>query len=344
MTRRSVLFLASISGFAASGYAQTNSYKASAIVTSAQDSRLINPWGLSRPFSSRLQENEWWVNDQVTGLSTLYDVNGTKVPLAVTIPPAGGSGTGSPTGAAFNPTNDNFAFATLDGTISVWNPLSKPGQPGTSCGECHVTSATIMVNKSASGASYQGLTLAQNVLTGLLTYYAANANGGVEAYDAQSFSPVSLPQGAFVDTAVPSTYTPAGIQAIGSVIFVAWNAAAGGGTGYVDGFDTRGTLLLRLQNGFFDQPWGMTISPANFGKFSNMILVGNTGNGLIGAYSFSGAFQGFLEENGRPIVLPGLWGLEFGNGNTESGPTNVLYFNAGGAKQTAGLFGAIAAN
>src|SRR5271163_3225974 len=78
--------------------AQTNSYTVSNIVTTVQDSRLVNPWGLSRPSSSAFKENSWWVNDQVTGLSTLYHANGTIVDLAVTIPPASGAGTGSPTG------------------------------------------------------------------------------------------------------------------------------------------------------------------------------------------------------------------------------------------------------
>ena len=81
--------------------AQTNSYTVSNIVTTVQDSRLVNPWGLSRPTSSAFKENEWWINDQVTGLSTLYYANGTIVKLAVTIPPASGAGTGSPTGTAF---------------------------------------------------------------------------------------------------------------------------------------------------------------------------------------------------------------------------------------------------
>jgi hypothetical protein len=76
-----------------------------------------------------------------------------------------------------------------------------------------------------------------------------------------------------------------------------------------------------------------------------MILVGNTGNGAIGVYKFTGALQGFLKTTaGKYLILPGLWGLEFGNGNTESGPTDVLYFNAGGANQNVGVFGAITAN
>lgn len=323
--------------------AQSN-YTVSNIVTNVQDSRLVNPWGLSRPSKASLKENEWWTSDQVTGLSTLYYANGTIVGLQVAIPPAGGTGPGSPTGTAFNPNNNNFAFATLDGLIVNWDAaVQNSNNP--SCAKCHVTTVTIKVNNSAAGASYQGLTIAKNATSGAQTYYAANANGGVEAYDATSFAPVTLPPGAFHDAKIPKTYSPAGIQAVGSKIYVAYNAIAGGGTGYVDSYNTNGKLLVRFEQGWFNQPWGIAQAPANFGTFSNMILVGNTGSGWIGAYSPStGTFQGFLQSGGSDVTLPGLWGLEFGNGNTESGPTNVLYFNAGGVNQTTGVFGAITAN
>jgi uncharacterized protein (TIGR03118 family) len=333
--------------FCAGADAQTKSYTVSNIVTNSTDPRLVNPWGLSRPANAKLTENEWWTSDQVTGLSTLYYANGTIVALQVTIPPAGPTGIGSPTGTALNPTNNNFAFVTLDGTISNWNPNTTPVAAGKSCAKCHVTAATIMVNNSAAGASYQGLTIAKNAASGAYTYYAANANGGIEAYDATSFSPVTL-TGTFKDPKIPATYSPAGIQAIGSRIYVAYNDIAGGGTGYVDAFNTNGTLVLRLGQGSqtsFNQPWGVAMAPASFGAFSSMLLVGNTGSGWIGAYSpTTGAFQGFLQSGGSDITLPGLWGLEFGNGSTESGPTDVLYFNAGGANLTTGVFGAIAAN
>jgi len=327
-----------------SSHAQTTNYTVTNIVTNTQDSRLINPWGLSRPSKSSLKENEWWASDQATGLSTLYYADGTVVGLQVTVPPASGSGIGSPTGTAFNPNNHDFAFSTLDGLIVNWSSaVQNSNKP--SCARCHTTSAAIMVNHSAEGASYQGLTIAKNSASGAMTYYAANANGGIEAYDATSFAPVSLPPGAFTDSKIPKTYSPAGIQAVGSKIYVTYNAIAGGGTGYVDAFNTQGKLLLRLQQGWFNQPWGVALAPANFGTFSNMILVSNTGSGWIGAYSpTSGAFQGFLTSGGSDITIPGLWGIEFGNGNTESGPTNVLYFNAGGANLTTGVFGAIAAN
>lgn len=310
----------------------------------------MNPWGLSRPASSTKKENEWWAADNATGYSTLYYVNQTGTanvaPLAVTILPAGGAGAGSPTGTANNPSNNNFAFVTLDGTIQNWNAGQKPASPGKGCYECHVNTTTIMVNNSAAGASYQGLTIARNATSKAYTYYAANNNGGVEAYDAASFAPVSLPPGGFTDRRIPSTYAPAGIQAIGAKIYVTYNAIAGEGTGYVDAFNTNGKLLRRFETGSFNQPWGVALAPSNFGVFTGALLIGNTGSGWIGAYNAtSGAFLGFLNDStGNPITIPGLWGIEFGDGNVRSGPTNVLYFNAGGTKMNTGVFGAISAN
>lgn len=323
--------------------AQTSNYVVTDLVTSTQDARLVNPWGLSRPSKSTLKENEWWANDQVTGVSTLYDASGKIYPLAVTVPAANGS-VGSPTGTVYNAPAVSFAFATLDGTLSVWSAKTTPATPGTQCAQCHVTNATIAVNHAALGASYQGLAIAKNATTGALAYYLANANGGVEAYDATSFAPLSLPAGAFTDKTIPAGYTPAGIQAIGSQIYVAYNAAAGGGTGYVDAFDTNGKLQLRLQTGSFNQPWGVALAPSTFGTFSGAILVGNTGDGTIGAYNKkTGAFLGYLQNAGVNLTVPGLWALSFGNGNVESGPANVLYFTAGGPNLTSGTFGAIAA-
>jgi len=266
--------------FAVGAHAQTSNYKVTSLVTNSQDPHLVNPWGLSHPPKNNDLRNEWWVTDEVTGYSTLYNANGLILPLNVKIPAAAGSGAGTPTGEANSPVAAIFAFATLDGTISTWNANEWPAKPGARCFQCHVGVSTIVVNNSASGASYQGLTIATNAASGNLVYYVANANGGIETYDASSFVPVTLPPGAFTDTKIPSTYTPAGVQALGSKVFVTYNATSGGGTGYVDAFDTNGKLVMRLQNGWFNQPWGVVASPANFGTFSNMLLVGNTGSGI----------------------------------------------------------------
>ena len=116
------------------------------------DPQLINAWGLSRGSGSA-----WWVSDQRTGLSTLYNGDGSEQSLIVTIAPADPTNkntpTGSPTGTIFNGGQNDFLlgpgkpaaflFCTADGTIAGWNP----------------THAVTMI-KTTDGSAYTGLTSA----------------------------------------------------------------------------------------------------------------------------------------------------------------------------------------
>lgn len=340
--------------FSAMAFSQVNSYRVTPIVDSSVDTYLVNPWGMSRPIKSSITENEWWVSDNMTGFTTLYYANQSGIqslaPLIITIPAASGIGHGTPTGTAYNPgvgpgpSPENFTFATLDGLIANWNVGTPPAKPGTGCNLCHTDTTTTFVNHSSSGASYTGLTFATNATTKKPLYYAANHNGGVEAYDATTFAQVSLP-GTFTDPKMPAGYRPYGIQAVSSYILVTFFNDVSGG--FVDAFDTNGNLKARLPHGsWFSEPWGIALAPAKFGAFSNMLLIGNVGSGAIAAFSSANlAFKGFLEDSsGTTIALPGLWGIEFGNGNPESGPVNTLYYVAGGNNYLTGVFGAIAAN
>ena len=74
------------------------------------------------------------------------------------------------------------------------------------------------------------------------------------------------------------------------------------------------------------------------------MLVGNFGDGMINAFDpNSGDFLGALEgTDGNPLVIPGLWGLTFGNGGS-GGSLNTLYFTAGPNGEADGLFGALTA-
>jgi uncharacterized protein (TIGR03118 family) len=332
--------------------AQSNNYTVTPIVNNTQDVYLVNPWGLSRPVSATPHDNEWWVSDDATGYTTLYFADKTGAAalagLVISVPSASGKGTGTPTGTAFNAANgpgpgaNNFTFATLDGTISNWNAGQTPTTKGAGCYECHVSTTTIKVNNSGKKATYTGLAEATNATDNKPTYYAANNNGGVEAYDAASFKRVTL-TGSFTDPKIPSSYKAYGIQTVGAQIWVTYFNGTSGG--YVDAFDTNGKLKLSLASGNVDEPWGVALAPAGFGAFSNDLLVGNTTSGMIAAFNpATGAFAGYLNDAaGNPIVIDGLWGIGFGNGNSFSGPTTTLYYAAGGNTYTTGVFGAITA-
>jgi uncharacterized protein (TIGR03118 family) len=306
----------------ANSYTQTNLVSDIAGNAAQTDPNLVNPWGLGRGSGTL-----WWVSDQVTGRATLYDGTGNINPLVVTVPPASGAGTGSPTGVvAFV---NGFVFVTLDGTISQWTTG---------------TSATIRINHSSTGAVYTGCTLAN--YNGKPTLYVANAAGGIEAYDTL-FKPVALMPGAFADPNVPSGFKPHGIQNTGGKIYVTFTSAPGAGQGYVDAFDANGQPLLSLQHGnWMNQPWGIALAPANFGALSHLLLVGNTGSGLIVVFHpTTGKFLGFLKDAANKLIQnAGLWAIYFGGGNSSSGPATTLYFTAGIDGQAHGLFGSITAN
>src|SRR5438874_13292837 len=90
---------------ASGGYVQTNLVSDIPGLATHTDPDLVNPWGVA--FNGN--HTVLWVNDNGTGLSTLYDGTGGKLGLKVTIPPpAGAAGPATPTGIAFNATPNVF--------------------------------------------------------------------------------------------------------------------------------------------------------------------------------------------------------------------------------------------
>lgn len=311
-------------------------------VATITDPHLVNPWGVS--FSST---SPFWVSDAGISIATLYSVDGStgvvsKVPLEVGIP-------GAPSGQVFNGSTNfvvaqggasgaaRFIFAGLNGTISGWNPGVPP--PGGS------TQAILAATGAPLPVAYTGLALGA-IGSGMFLYAANNAAGRIDVFD-KNFVQVSVP-GPFLDPGLPSGDRPFNIRNIGGSLFVTYS----GPIGVVSIFDTDGNFIRRFATGDnLHNPWGMALAPANFGKFSNALLIGNfntgdpaVGPGWISAFNPStGASLGLLEDtSGTPISIDGLWTLTFGNGAT-GGNSQVLYFSAGIEKQAHGLFGSLAA-
>jgi len=290
------------------------------------DANLKNPWGITSGPTT-----PFWVSNNVTGVESLYNGAGTPQSLVVTVPQ------GRPTGTTFNGTSDfalssggasRFIFASLNGSITAWNPSQ-----GT----------TALVEAQRPGA-YTGLTLGNNGTANLL--YAANfATGAIDVYNG-SFAPTTV-AGGFVDPNLPAGYSPFNIENIGGNLLVAYaqplpgGAVFGDGLGIVDIFNPNGFLQQRLiTGGALNAPWGFALAPASFGSFANALLVGNFGNGRINAFNaLTGSFLGTLTDaSGNPIANDHLWGLRFGNG----GDPDTLYFAAGINNEVNGLLGSIA--
>ncbi|MBB5405128.1 TIGR03118 family protein [Paraburkholderia youngii] len=334
------------------------------------DGVLQNAWGIA--FSPA--GSPFWINDNATGCSTLYDGEGTKVttlqvaiPLPGNVIPAGACHPvlaksppnptpAAPTGIVWNPSSAFlvpgtkipaiFIFATEDGTISAWAGGLNPAN-----------NAVIAVDNSsnpsaASGAVYKALVFGVNAQGGFL--FATNFRSGrIDVFGPNGsdglFTPATT-DGGFVDPNIPAGYAPFGIANIDGDLFVTYakqnkekhDDDAGRGRGFVDVFDTDGHLLRRFASrGTLDSPWGITRASFAFGRFSGKILIGNFGDGRINVFDNDGGFVDQLEnEFGNPLAIDGLWTLTLGGGRNSSPDT--LYFSAGPNKETNGLFGIIA--
>ena len=325
---------------ASSAYRQINLTSNVPGMAQHTDPNLVNAWGVAF-FSG----GPFWVSDQVTGLSTLYDSLGNPQSLVVTIPAAPelpGGTIGSPTGIVANPTSafvvseknvsgpGFFLFATLDGTISGWDP------------NVDTTHAVVAVDNFASHAQYTGLALAKTA-HGPRLYAADAVNNRVDAFDPKFRHLFS-----FTDPNAPKGLSVYAIHLIKGQLVVTFGGPAGAG-GAVDVFDFGGRLLKTFTrngpHGPLDSPWGVAVASPDFGQFSNDILVGNEGNGRINAFDpNTGKFMGQLNDaHGRAIVIPHLWSIEFGLGGGANGHPNELFFTAGPANYADGLFGKIIA-
>lgn len=329
-------------------FIQTNLVADSPTTATARfyDPDLVNPWGMSSSATSPI-----WVSDNGTGLSTLYNGAGVKQGLVVTIAPPLGGTSAAPDGQVFNAGgagsafnvssggktgSSRFIFATEDGTISGWSP-SVDG-----------THSIIAVDNSAAGNTvYKGLAIG-SPSPGVTRLYAANFRSGQVEVSDQAFNLV----GTITDPGVPAGYAPFNVQVLNGQLYVTFalqdaakhDDVKGPGNGFLDRFNLDGTGMVRLvSNGPLNSPWGLAIAPAAYGNLANDLLVGNFGDGTIGAFSSTGSFLGdLLDTKGMPISIDGLWGLRVGNGGN-GGSSNLLYFTAGPNGEADGLFGTLAA-
>ena len=344
--------------FAATNFQVTNLVSDQDGVAAITDPNLKGVWGISESATS-----PFWVSNVAGGTSTLYAVTEAAptmptIPNLVVIIPPGSHQLfpiGLPTGQVNNSYGagnfevvagkpGSFLFASLDGTITGWY------------GGIANNTAAIMVD-SGDKAFYTGLGIGVSVSTNTPVLYAANFKGAVEVFD-NNFSPISAP-GGFVDPNLPAGYYAFNVQRFGRRVYVTFAPSDGArsiatsfnmggpGAGVIDVFDTDGNLLQTLvaQDPHLNLPWGMAVTGANFGAFSYALIVGNFGDGTISAYDLnSGAYLGTMQDgNGNNIQIPGLWGLQWGNGGNGGDP-GTLYFGA--SQPTAagvfhGLFGSI---
>jgi uncharacterized protein (TIGR03118 family) len=332
-------------------YQVTNIVSDGSVPATNMDAAFINPWAISA-------SPTWWISTEGSGFNYVVQTAGT-IPFKVVVP-AASTGAGQPTGDVTtagttgmvlpNGTKASFLFSTLDGTISGWN--SALGEGG--------AVAQIAINNNAAGASYPGLAVINTATASYILAPNFGTGNAIEVYNG-SFARTTLP-GSFTDPNLPAGYSPFSVHVIGTQVFVAYalrSAAApytsvnALGNGVVSVFDTSGNFVARVATGGnLDSPWGVAIAPASFGIFSNDLLIGNFGNGLINVYNpTTYAYLGQLTGGtGAPLSYASLWellpgGTTVGNTTTVSGgSTSTVYFTAGLAGEAHGLFGGISSN
>lgn len=323
-----ILMVVASTAVAQHGYQLTNLVSNLSGKAQHTDPLLANPWGLTygpgTPF---------WVSDEASGWSTLYNAQGNPQSLQVVIPSASGTGKGTPTGIVYNASQEFkiqtwrsvFLFATLDGTISGWSSFS-PSQA--------------LIGAKQSGAVYTGLAITSKT-SGNFLYAADSVNNRIDIYNG-SFSLVK----SFTDSAIPAGFAPFGIQDISGQLYVTFASTSGGSGGYIDIFGEDGTFVKRFAQGApLNQPWGLAVAPRTFGIFSGALLVtNNTPSGTINAFNLTtGKALGTLKTTtGKVITIPGVWGISFGGGTVTNGKANQLFFTAGPGDKD-GYFGAIVA-
>ena len=221
-----------------------------------QDSNLKNAWGVAfTPGAS-----PFWIADNATGLSTLYDGDGTIVALVgspsggVTIPcpPSPGQGsscpqTAAPTGMVWNPSTmtstaflvplsgkaASFIWATEDGTVSAWtgNLASNPFNAVLAVNNANIPNATLgaVYKGLATGVNATGVIVTPPNMTDFVLLYVTNFRAGtIEVYGPAPagsttgfYVPVTT-DGNFTDADIPFGYAPFGIQNINGDLFVTY--------------------------------------------------------------------------------------------------------------------------
>jgi uncharacterized protein (TIGR03118 family) len=343
------------------GYTQTNLVSDLPIPGTVTDPNLQNPWGVSESATSPL-----WISDQAAGVATLYTIGPTGLtatpaggtpPLVVPIPPAATPPNG-PTGQVNNsiggvattsfvtdqsgtPTPAHFIFASLNGGIYAWAAAPNPA---------------LLAVSGPTGAVYTGLAIGGTTAAPLL-YAADNSLGTIDVFNG-SFAPVSLGATAFSNPFTSLGLVPFNVQNINGMIYVTYalpghgpETTAAGGEGAVAVFTANGALISSFTSPDLASPWGIALAPANFGPFSNDLLVGNFAYGtnpITGMINPAGGeinvfdpnTGAFLDTLDSVSAWEGLWALTFGNGGSGGNP-DILYFTTGLNAETNGLFGAV---
>jgi uncharacterized protein (TIGR03118 family) len=257
------------------------------------------------------------------------------------------------TGTVLDNVPARFITVSEDGTIAAW------GESGAAPAQ-RMDAFAVVIDNSATGAVYKGVTVSADGGSGNRLYAANFSQNRIEVYDA-AWRPLATTGFTLTEDQTPgdravADFAPFNIERVTDatrgeeVLIVTYarlaNAAAGeeeSTDGFIVKFDLDGNFLASGDgDGLFNAPWGVALAPAEWGSLDGALLVGNFGDGrILGLDIDTLAFTDYLRDDlGAPVAIDGLWDIIFGNG-ASLGAADRLYFTAGPAEETQGLFGSL---
>lgn len=302
------------------------------------DPDLVNAWGLA------MDSQSFWIAANGTGVVDVIAADGTPSKFAPPgtsrdlIPGISGIVTNTTggfvigTGNALAPAH--MLVASETGQIFAINP-DVAGTP------------QLVIDRSGDGAVYKGLAVFTTSGGAVRLAAADFRNRRIDVFDDTFNLIVTV---AFIDPA-SAGLSPFNIVTIGNTMFVMYAVPNGDGTddvpgagnGRIDAFDLDGNYIQTvLDGGLLNAPWGLVEANSDFEPtLSGLLIAGNFGDGTIVTIDpNTGDAARLRDTSGNSLVIDGLWGLMFGNGQAV-GSTSALYFTAGPAGESHGLFGRI---
>ena len=299
------------------------------------DSELVNPWG------AVVVDDTIWIANNATGVLSNYTIDGRKLGNSVLVN-LGTSARGRPTGlVAYNGSGFNISngltsaparliVVTQDGSINAYSPIIS------------TTNAVQVVD--SPNKIFFGTEIVGNEL-----FVTDFKNALIEKYNS-NFQLVSQ----FTDIdLVNAGYAPFNIYEICGKLYVTFAKVnnpcpylgiggtvdvPGIGNGYIDVFDTNGTLLERFTSrGPLNSPWGMAeLRVCKCDHLYRYLLVGNNGDGIINIYNLkTKKWVGTIQnQNDDTLIVDKIWSIII---HCES---DILY-TSGADNRLLGIYGVL---
>ena len=332
---------------------------------------LVNAWGVAiRPAGFG---GHFWVTASGVSFEYVGDVNGKPLyvdELAEVALPPSSTGVGAANGVVFNSSTNfvitqdapngpitapaKFLFVSDNGVLSAWTERKRADGLFDRPAE-----AITVIDDSVGGSSFFGLGILPDQTALLINDFGwnpvprlryVNASLQEEPIGDRFANPFIGPAGFQAGDLVPFNVQSLKVAGKDSVFVIYVNSSSepavedgGRGRGRLVEYTPAGDLVAIWDDrGALNAPWGVAIAPADYGPFSNQLLIGNFADGTIVGFNTTtrSATEYMRDTKGDTVVIPGLWGMVFGNG-ASLGDSNALYFGAGPADETEGLFGSM---